>query len=150
MKKIKIGWGTGILLFIIAFLAACAAFIVYSQSQVWSLVEEDYYPRELKHEEMLLKMRNASALTGAVTITLRAGALEVRLPDDFKGRSVSGTLRIYRPSDEALDLTLPLQPDTALVQQVPLDKLKRGRYVVKLDWVSGDKGFYKEQDIYIP
>ena len=43
---------------IVLFLGACVAFIIYSQGQTWSLVEEDYYPKELRYEEKLVKMRN--------------------------------------------------------------------------------------------
>jgi hypothetical protein len=150
MKRMKFNWGTGILFVIVLFLAACAVFIIYSQNQEWSLVEKDYYPKELKYEEVLVKMRNTNALSGPVTASVEPASLVIRFPRDFAGKALSGTLHIYRPSAESMDVVIPLQVDTSLTQRVPAGKLRRGRYVVKIDWVSEGTGFYKEQDIYVP
>jgi hypothetical protein len=146
----KWNWGTGIFLVIVAFLAVCVAFIIYSQHQKWSMVEEDYYPKELRHEEKLVKMRNADALTTQLQVKLDPLNLVLQFPDDFRGKTITGNIDIYRPSDEKLDVILPVAPDTSLTQLVSLKKLTQGRYVVKVDWTSGGKDYYKEQDIFIP
>ena len=146
----KWNWGTGIFIVIVLFLGACVVFIIYSQHQKWSLVEEDYYPRELRHEEKLVKMRNANALTMQLQVKLDKSNLIVLFPADFRGRVLAGTIDIYRPSDEKLDVILPVAADTALIQLVPLSKLSKGRYVVKVDWTSEGKDYFKEQDVFIP
>jgi hypothetical protein len=146
----KWNWGTGIFIVIVIFLVACVAFIIYTRGQKWSLVEEDYYPRELRHEEKLVKMRNANALSEQLLVTLGQQSLAVKFPVDFRGKGLTGMINIYRPSDEAMDVILPVTVDTSLVQLIPLNKLSKGRYVVKVDWTSGGKDYYKEQDIFIP
>jgi hypothetical protein len=146
----KWNWGTGIFIVIVMFLGACVAFIIYSQHQKWSMVEEDYYPKELRHEEKLVKMRNANALTMQLQVTLDKSNLTIRFPADFKGKGLAGNIDIYRPSDEKLDVILPVSVDTCLTQLIPLNKLSHGRYVVKVDWTSGGMGYFKEQDIFIP
>ena len=146
----KWNWGTGIFIVIGLFLGACAAFIIYSRGQKWSMVEEDYYPKELRHEEKLVKMRNANSLIDPLTITMEQENVVIRFPDEFKGKELKGKIDIYRPSDESLDLAIPFVPDTALVQLIPLKRLSRGRYVVKVEWSSEGKDFFKEQDIFIP
>ena len=62
MRMMSFNWGRGIFLVIILFLGACAAFMIYSRTQKWTMVEEDYYPKELRHEEVLEKMRNFNSL----------------------------------------------------------------------------------------
>ena len=146
----KWNWGTGIFIVIVLFLGACTAFIIYSQRQKWSLVEEDYYPKELRHEEKLIKMRNANALVAQLSVGIEKPNLAIRFPADFKGKVLSGSIDIYRPSDEALDVILAVATDTSLVQFVPLQRLTQGRYVVKVDWSCGGKDYYREQDIIIP
>lgn len=146
----KWNWGTGIFIVIVLFLGACAAFIIYSRGQKWSMVEEDYYPKELRHEEKLVKMRNANSLIDPLTVTMEQLNVVIRFPDVFKGKELKGKIDIYRPSDESLDLVIPLAPDTTLIQMIPLKRLSRGRYVVKVEWSSGGKDFFKEQDIFIP
>jgi hypothetical protein len=146
----KWNWGTGIFIVIVLFLGACAAFIIYSQHQVWSLVEEDYYPKELRYEEKLVKMRNANALSEQLFVITGKTDLTVRFPADFRRKQITGTIDIYRPSDEKLDVIVPVGVDTSLTQFIPLTRMTHGRYVVKVDWSSEGKNYFKEQDIFIP
>jgi hypothetical protein len=146
----KWNWGTGIFIFIVFFMAACIAFLVYTRNQDWSLVEKDYYPKELKHEEKLVKMRNVSALTGTFRIAWENSSLVIGLPDDFKGVQVTGLVHVYRPSNEKMDLQLPLQVDSVLEMRIPGPKLFHGKYVVKLDWSAGGKDYYLEKEVFIP
>jgi hypothetical protein len=146
----KWNWGTGIFIFIVLFMAACIAFLVYTRNQDWSLVEKDYYPKELKHEQKLVKMRNVSALSGSFRIALDNQSLVIGLPGDFRGMPLTGMVHVYRPSDEKMDVKLPLQVDTALEMRVPSSKLHHGKYVIKIDWSAGGKDYYLEKDVFIP
>jgi hypothetical protein len=146
----KWNWGTGIFIVIVVFVAACLSFIVYSQRQKWNLVEADYYPKELLHEEKLVKMRNANALSQPLQVRIEIPNLVFRFPADLHGKQLSGNIDIYRPSDENLDVVLPVATDTSLNQLVPMSRLSKGRYVVKVEWTDGLKTYYKEQDIFIP
>jgi hypothetical protein len=146
----KWNWGTGIFIVIVIFVGLCVAFIIYAQRQHWSMVEEDYYPKELRHEEKLVKMRNANALTELLQVKTGQKNLHVIFPADFRGKTLTGTINIYRPSDETLDMNLPVAADTALIQVIPLTSLSKGRYVVKVDWSCDGKDYYRELDIFIP
>ncbi len=146
----KWNWGTGILIVILLFMGACFAFLYYAQHQTFSLVEEDYYPKELRHEEKLVKMRNANGLSMPLQVKLENPNLVIRFPGDFRGRQLAGSIDIYRPSDEKLDIVLPVAADTSLTQSVPLSRLSKGRYIVKVDWTSDGKAYYKEVDVFIP
>ncbi|MCX6278911.1 MAG: FixH family protein [Bacteroidetes bacterium] len=146
----KWNWGTGIFLVIVIFLTACTAFIIYSLNQRWSLVEEDYYPKELRHEEQLVKMRNVNELTGKLLITLDKNNLTIQFPDDFRGKPLTGKIDVYRPSDETRDVVIPVSVDSAQCMYIPVSKFIHGKYIVKADWISGGKGFYQETSLFIP
>jgi hypothetical protein len=146
----KLNWGSGVFLFILLFLAACFAFIIYTTHERWSLVEDDYYPKELRHEEKLVKMRNANGLKEQLQFQTDSLHLILQFPLDFRGKAISGKVFVYRPSDETRDLIIPVSVDTSLIQLIPLSMLTHGRYVVKVDWSSEGKDYYKEHDIYIP
>jgi len=146
----KLNWGSGIFLFIVLFLATCFAFIIYTTRERWSLVEEDYYPKELRHEEKLVKMRNANGLKGQLRFLMDKSNLILQFPADFHGKAITGKVDVYRPSDENLDLIIPVSVDTLLIQLIPLNKFSHGRYVIKVEWRSEGKDYYKELDIYFP
>jgi hypothetical protein len=146
----KWNWGTGIFIVIVIFVGLCVTFIIYAHRQTWSMVEEDYYPKELRHEEKLVKIRNANALSEPLQVKTGQKNLHVIFPADFRGKTLTGNINIYRPSDETLDVNLPVAADTSLVQLIPLNKLHQGRYVVKVDWSCEGKGYYRELDVFIP
>jgi hypothetical protein len=147
---IKWNWGTGIFIFIVFFMAACIAFLIYTHNQDWSLVEEDYYPKELRHEEKLVKMRNVSALTGQFRIAMEPSGLIIGFPADFRGSAMTGTVQIYRPSDEKLDIVLPVVLDSSLSMSIPASRLFHGKYVVKADWSANGKEYYLEKEVFVP
>ena len=146
----KFDWGKGILIVIILFLGACAAFIIYSRSVTWSLVEDDYYPKELRHEEVLIKKRNFNALAQPMEFQMTRGALNITFPPFFKGKLLTGHIQVYRPSDPNMDYLVPVAVDTSLVQTIPESKLKHGKYVIKVDWASSGTSYYKEYELFVP
>ncbi len=145
----KFNWGTGIFIFIILFMSACAAFFIFANRQDNSLVESDYYAKGLKYEEVLQKIRNTAALKEAPGIQFAKGWLDIRYPADMKGRVVEGSVFLYRPSDRTFDLVIPLAFDTALLQHIPSASLHKGKYIIKLDWTMNGKSFYFEKEIYV-
>ena len=146
----KFNWGTGIFIFIVLFVITCGVFLYYAATQRFSLVEEDYYPKELRYEEKLVKMRNVSALSETVRIGIESNQLAIRFPAYFRGKKIEGTIKVYRPSNENLDVNLPIAVDTALCCNIPLSRLSHGKYVVKVDWNSDGKGYYMENERFIP
>lgn len=146
----KWNWGTGIFIFIVLFVAACVTFIIYAGRQKWSLVEEDYYPKELRHEEKLISMRNAGTLTEPVSVTITGNDLLIRFPGDMRGRNLEGKVHVYRPSDESLDIVLPLLLDSALSMKVPLNRLVHGKYIIKSEWFADNRPYYMENTLFIP
>lgn len=146
----KWNWGTGIFIFIVAFLMACIAFVIYAQSQRWSMVEDDYYPKTLRHEEKMVKMRNANGLSERLQVKFDNQFLTVQFPADFKGKTIDGSIHIYRPSDETLDVMMPIAADTSQRVTIPMSKLSRGKYIVKVDWTSEGVAYYKENELFIP
>lgn len=145
----KFNWGTGIFIFIVIFMSACAAFFIFANRQDNALVESDYYARGLKYEEVLVKMRNTAALKESPGIQFDKGVLKIKYPVDLKGNIVKGTVFLYRPSDRKLDQVIPLAFDTALLQQIPSARLHKGKYIIKLDWTMNGRPFYFEKEIYV-
>jgi len=146
----KFTWGTGIFIYIVLFVMICLAFIWYTTTLHINMVEEDYYPKELRHEEQLNKERNANALHERMQIAIKRDSLKLILPGEMHGKKLTGQIHIYRPSDETLDLLLPLRPDTAGMQSVSRARLAKGKYIVKVEWATVTTKYYEEQEIFIP
>ncbi|MCX6283541.1 MAG: FixH family protein [Bacteroidetes bacterium] len=145
----KFNWGTGIFIFIVIFMMACAAFFIFANMQDNTLVESDYYAKGLRYEEVLQKMRNTSGLHESPWVQYKKNCLRIRYPSDLKGVSVQGTVYLYRPSNKKLDIIIPISYDTAMLQLIRSSDLHTGKYMVKLDWTMKGKSYYFEKEIFV-
>ena len=146
----KLNWGNGIAIFLVLFVATCIAFLFYTRTVDFTLVEDDYYPKELKHEEVLVKMRNYNDLQQSLQAGLGKDSAFVLFPSFFKGKTLTGNIWIYRPSDKKLDFLVPIKVDSSLTQKITLAKFRHGNYVVKADWNCNGKGYYREVELFVP
>ena len=148
--KLKFNWGTGIFIVILLFFGTIALRIYIAYQRDVTLVDKDYYPRELKHQELINRRNNASALSAPVHFSLSGNILLLEFPSDFRGKEFSGNLELYRPSDPDLDQNFTIKKDTALLREIAASSLKRGKYVIKLDWSAGSEGYYTETELFAP
>jgi hypothetical protein len=143
-------WGKGIFLVLTIFVLVFVGILFYSATLDWSLVEDDYYPKELRHEELLNKKRNFYSLGEPLLVILKDSSVEVKFPSVFKGKPTGGHIQVYRPSDKNLDYLVPVQFDTTMIQKIPRSRFRHGNYVVKVEWYSQGIEYYKEQELFIP
>lgn len=147
--KMKFSWGTGILIFILLFVAGVIGFFIFSSRQVYYLVEEDYYEKEIRYQEQIDKMKNVQALHRQVSFIQGADTLLIVFPDSIPPGSISGVLHIYRPSDSRMDRYVRLTPDTAGRQYIDISALTKGRFILKMDWIMEGKSYYKEESLIV-
>ena len=145
----KLNWGTGIAIFLGFFVLACIAFLFYTRTVDFTLVEDDYYPKGLKHEEVLVKMRNYDELQTPLLVQVRHDSVNITFPGFFKRKNITGNVHVYRPSDKKLDFSIPVSIDTSLVQTISMSRFKHGSYLLKIDWYCGGKGYYNEHELFV-
>ena len=97
---------------------------------------------------MLQKIRNVETLHEVPVIQLGKESLTIKYPIDLKGKTINGMVYLYRPSDKTLDQFITLAFDTLMMQQIPSVVLRKGKYVIKLDWTMNGKSYYFEKDIF--
>lgn len=148
--KIKFNWGTGIFLFILLFLAVNGFVIYKSLQQKNDLVTSEYYPEGLAYQKQIERMSNYNALQGKIAINAANDQLVISYPGEMKDKSVKGSFQLFRPSDEKLDITDTIQPDTGLMQKIPLEKFRKGKYIAKFIWTMDKKEYACETPFFIP
>jgi hypothetical protein len=141
--NLKFNWGTGILIFILLFLVAMAAFLIFASKQEFNLVEDDYYEKAVHYQKQIDKTRNAAGLSAKIKISQDEKGIHLVFPDEFEEKPLSGKIHFYYPADKKFDYKTEIALDSLLKQSVPL--LKAGRYTVKIDWKSEDKEYYSEE-----
>ena len=70
------------------------------------------------------------------------------LPADHAG-SARGKLTLYRPSDATADFSLPLALDGNGDQQVSLEGIIAGHWILKVRWSAGSRDYYFERPVLV-
>ncbi len=137
----------GITALIIVFLAFNAWLLTMSFSQDISLVDEDYYAKDLAYQQTIDELRRTGALEESPKIFLHKDQIRIQFPVVWLPNLQSGNIQLYRPSDAGRDQLLLLSPDEEGLQIIPAENLIAGRWVVKIRWLMGDKWYQTEQPL---
>jgi hypothetical protein len=146
--KIKISWGTGIVIGIIIFVVFSVTMTVIFMTQDVSLVSDNYYEKSLVYQEEIDKQSRTKSLDEQIKINFNGEVISVLFPSDYLGEKISGEIYFYRPSNPDLDFNLPLK----LVegnQNIPVERLAKGFWRLKLNWIMDGNGYYNERAITI-
>lgn len=133
----------------ILFMLLLITLVFMSMRQTYHLVEKDYYPKALEYQEMIDKTQNANQLAEKVRVENLGDEVLLTFQPAFRPFDIKGTIIFYRPSDEGMDIRIPIRPDTAGRQLCDVRHMPKGKYIVKLDYEVDNKGYYQEGSIYL-
>ncbi|MEZ4858184.1 MAG: FixH family protein [Flavobacteriaceae bacterium] len=147
----KINWGTGIVIGMITFIGFIMYMVVImltNKEYDHDLVTENYYAKDLVYQNEIDAEKKANSFTTKIRIEKTAQGLQVFFPEELQGKAVTGTIQMYRPSNEKLDFQIPLKMED-LKALIPNSKLVAGSWKVIIDWeMEGDKYLFKKAIVY--
>ncbi|MDF4204389.1 FixH family protein [Maribacter sp. SA7] len=145
----KINWGTGIVIAIVAFISFIMFFVVTmttSHDANHDLVTEEYYKAELGYQKEIDAERNASIASSQIEIKKSPEGLLVIFPDGYDDTNVKGIVSLYRPSNKNLDFDLPISLSNSHLL-IPDNQLLDGRWDIKVFWEHEEKEFLHKESI---
>jgi len=148
-KNSRINWGTGIVIGIIVFVVISITMTVIFMMQDVDLVADKYYEKSLSYQVEIDKQSRTKSLDEQVKINFNGEIITISVPSNYISKDISGEIYFYRPSNPALDFKLPLQISTKESQIIPVERLEKGFWRLKLNWTMDGKGYYNERAITI-
>jgi hypothetical protein len=145
----KFNWGTGIFIFLILFLAACAAFIIFAMRQEVNLVHKDYYEQGVDYTEKMNINSRSSEFREKIQINFDNEYLIVGFEESLVAKIDSGNVLLYRPSSSRMDVSYPLAFFGESLK-IPKNNLIPGRYILKLSWYSEGLKYEVDKPVDIP
>ena len=149
--KLKFNWGTGIFIAMLSFMIFILSFVykaVAVDEYQHELVSEDYYKDELHYQEEIDKMNNAGKLNQDISIRNSNQGIHISFPKDIDESSIKGEIFFQRLSNEKLDFTEPIAL-SGHEQLIPEDKLVSGKWIIKIDWKTGNNEYlFKDSWFY--
>ena len=131
----KFNWGTGILIFLILFLLACAAFIIFAMRQDVNLVHKDYYEKGVDYTDKMNVDARSMQFLDKIQISYNNKFLLVDFDKSLVSKIDSGKVLLYRPSSSKQDVNFTMTFFEGTLK-IPKGNLVSGRYVLKLSWYS--------------
>jgi len=138
-------WGYGIMTVIIVFVLGIGGMVLLSSKQSIDMMDDKYYERELKHQQLIDESASFVSDKGSVALVDSNGFIELRLPLNVSDSVVSGGIEIIRPSDKRLDRYFELKPLEGK-QRFDKSDFVRGLYHVRMSWINGRKSYYQSFD----
>jgi len=143
----KISWGWKIVALYSGFVLLMLFMVFKATSEEFHMVKEDYYGAELQHNEHMQKVRNAIELKSGMEIKHEAAELQLSIQFPANMTHIQGQAKLYRPSNSHLDVTLDLDTDLQNKQVFSTADYPKGKWILQVDWISGDQAYYVEETI---
>lgn len=142
-------WGKGLFAVIALFICSTLGIVAFLTSLDFQIVTEHYYEKAENYEQHIEQVEHARALREPVEIALVDNEIQLRFPASIQMQNPKGTIELYRPSDAGLDQQLQLSLDKDGTQHIATGDLTPGKWSVKIYWSTGDKRFFKEQNLFL-
>lgn len=147
--KNKINWGTGIVIAFVIFMVGTLSTAVYLMNQDVNLVADDYYDQEINYQQHIDRMERTSQLEEKQIIYFDGSTVKIIIPKVLVKKELSGEIYFYRPSDSNSDIKITFIPDTSGIQVIPVERLEKGYWRIKVSWLSNGKDYFSEDRILI-
>jgi len=147
--KIKITWGTGIVIALVVMISGMIYLVSIAVRQDYDLVDKDYYQKSVNYQQHIEEVKNTAALAEKIKFDKSADTLKITFPNMGNTQEYTGEIQFYSPVEEKRDETVKLKLNGNFSQSIGLKSLKSGRYTVKIDWSANKVSYYQEEEILV-
>ncbi|MCE2496431.1 MAG: FixH family protein [Flavobacteriales bacterium] len=141
----KWNWGWNIVVVLGLFMTMIVIMVVKSVNTKVDLVAQDYYADEIAYQEQIDKEANAKALQGHFSWKNTEAGLIIEFPADLDAEHFTGTVKLYRPSDEKLDREFTFEGLRDHQFLIQAENLVTGKWEVQVDGTANGVAYYFEQ-----
>lgn len=143
-------WPYAIVIGLVSFMGYIIFFVIQAMSQDVDLVSKDYYAQEIAFQDQIDRVRRTQAL-GDVMLDYNADAKNIllQMPATYREKSLSGTITLFRPSDDKLDKQLPMQLGRDQSQLIEVADMEKGLWKLRVNFSDGQEAYYTEKTIQI-
>ena len=145
----KINWGTGIVITIVAFISFIMFMVVKMMSNKaydHDFVTEKYYQKELLYQDNIYAMNNVKNLKNSIKTEKTINGLKIYFPSDFNPKEIKGKVFLYRPSNKALDFEMKISLTNTFLL-VPEESLLGGRWNIDVNFIYKNEPYLYHQKI---
>jgi hypothetical protein len=149
MKKIKLNWGTGIVISIVIFIVITIVTVVIFMNQDVDLVTDNYYEKTLVYQDVIDIQKRTNTLDEDIKITSANSFINISFPKSFLKDISSGEIYFYRPSDSKKDFIIPLHLNVEGSQLLSSSEMIKGLWKISVNWTMNNLEYQTSKSIFI-
>lgn len=138
----RTSWPYAIALVYALFAAAMTGFVVFAVRHPTDLVSRDYYQKEIRYQQQIDSEHRAQKDPDAPTVAINDRLCIIHYPGV---PPEGGLIKLYRPSDAALDQSMPMKLDDRRNQTVDLAGISAGLWRLRLEWTRNGQNYFREE-----
>lgn len=142
-------WGWKIVILYGSFVAMMVTLVVMSVRQDIPMVTEDYYEKDLQYETHMNRVANSANLEEDVKVVYNQKTQQITITFPETMIDLTGEILCFRPSQEGLDFTLPIENLENNTITFGTSEMINGRWKVKIDWEGDEEIYYTETAVFI-
>ena len=144
----KSSWPLAIALVYGLFATGMIGIVIFAVRHPSDLVSRDYYQKEIRYQQQIDSEKRAQKDVDAPTVAVdkTARTCVVHFPGN---PPANGSLTLYRPSDAALDRTVPLALDGKQSQTLNLADAASGLWRLRIEWTRSNETYASEEAIVL-
>lgn len=139
----------GIVAVIVLSVIGLIILIIFSGKVKFGMVDDNYYEKDLQYQDQIDRIERTENLIEPVLIDIIGSYINIDFPMQFNPADISGSIRLYRPSNPDLDQYINILLDNDGRQLIKSDKLLAGAWKVMIEWYYDDNDYYFEKRIFI-
>jgi hypothetical protein len=145
--KIKMNWGTGIVITTIVFMGYILVLVRLCMKNDIELVDKHYYKQEIEYQDQMDKIKNGRLPESQISWHYDAQAKIIQL--SMNQKNAFGKILFMRPSNGKLDKAIVLETDKNGKQLISSAWMNKGMWRVKVNWSDGHQDYFKEETLVI-
>lgn len=145
----NMNWGKKIAIFIIIFILANIAFVLFSYFNKLELVTDNYYQKELLFQQEIDKANISKEISDSILVMNIKNGIRLSFPMSVVLKSSEGTISFYKPDNSSKDFRLKLDMDSSYAQTIPLSLLSKGLWRIKIEFIVGENNYLINKSIIL-
>lgn len=115
------------------------------------LVSEDYYQREIDHQQHIDRVERTLALPAGRQwkVTHLDNTFLFQLAIDHFGDDLQGQIHFYRPDNVTLDRAYDIRLDESGEQRIPAHEIAPGHWRIHIEWTAAGLEYFSERTLSI-
>lgn len=141
----ELNWSVGIIIFYTVFIFSLILIVILSTRNNMELIEQEYYQKDIDYDNISRERKSRKSLSKGLDIGIKNNELIFSFPRKLE--KIKGKIHLFRPSNNKLNVFIPIDLDENNNMIIDIDKFPKGLWQTKTEWEVNGLYFFTEKKV---